>query len=224
MITSGEFGRADRLPTERELSVRIGLSRPTVREAIRGLEMMGVVDSRHGDGTYITNLDARLLLEATSFVAQLVQEEDVLDLFETRAILDSATAGLAAARATPADLEGLSERLEAMIAADTATSILDADIRFHATVAATSRNSILATLADSLSSRTYRTRFLMTSLPHQSSTRAMYAAHTAIYDAILGRNPAAASAAAAAHVAGTAAWLKAIAHPASTGERRPTEG
>jgi GntR family transcriptional repressor for pyruvate dehydrogenase complex len=62
MITSGEVGPGDRLPTERNLTTRLGLSRSTVREAIRSLELLGVVDSRQGDGTYVRKLDASLVL------------------------------------------------------------------------------------------------------------------------------------------------------------------
>src|SRR5207237_7272067 len=76
MITSGELGPGNRLPTERDLAVRLGLSRSTVREAIRGLKMLRILDVRHGEGIFITSLDARLLLEVTGFAMQLMRDHE----------------------------------------------------------------------------------------------------------------------------------------------------
>ena len=74
MITAGELGPGDRLPTERDLALRLGISRSTIREALHGLNMLRVLDVRHGDGIFITSLDARSLLEVTGFAIQLLRE------------------------------------------------------------------------------------------------------------------------------------------------------
>ena len=92
MITSGELGPGDRLHTERDLALRLGISRSTIREAIRGLNMLRVLDVRHGDGIFITSLDARSLLEVTGVAMQLLRDREVLDMFEVRAILEGAAA------------------------------------------------------------------------------------------------------------------------------------
>src|SRR2546430_16230614 len=100
MLTSGELGAGDRLPPERDLALRLGVPRSTVREAIRGLEMMRVLQVRHGEGIFVTSLDAPLLLEATGFAMRLMRDHEVVELLELRAILEGAAAGLASARMT----------------------------------------------------------------------------------------------------------------------------
>src|SRR3954447_13832502 len=80
LLTSGELGPGDRLPAERDLALRLGVSRSTIREAIRGLEMMRVLQVRHGEGIFVTSLDAPLLLEATGFAMQLMRDHEVVDL------------------------------------------------------------------------------------------------------------------------------------------------
>src|SRR5207302_1367392 len=85
----------------------------TVREAIRGLEMMRVLQVRHGEGIFVTSLDAPLLLEATGFAMQLMRDHEVVDLLELRAILEGAAAGLASARITDEQLRSLLRRLAA---------------------------------------------------------------------------------------------------------------
>src|SRR5229473_6782024 len=73
LLTSGEIGPGDRLPPERDLALRLGVSRSSLREAIRGLEMMRVVQVRHGGGIFVTSLDAPLLLEAVGLAMQLMR-------------------------------------------------------------------------------------------------------------------------------------------------------
>ena len=117
LLTSGELGPGDRLPTERDLALGLGVSRSTVREAIRGLEMMRVLQVRHGEGIFVTSLDAPLLLEATGFALQLMRDHEVVDLLELRAILEGAAAGLASARMTDEQRRSLLQRLEELDAA-----------------------------------------------------------------------------------------------------------
>src|SRR5712692_1865725 len=160
LLTSGELGPGDRLPTERDLALSLGVSRSTVREAIRGLEMMRVLQVRHGEGIFVTSLDAPLLLEAMGFAMQLMRDHEVVDLLELRAILEGAAAGLASARMTEEQQRTLLRRLEELDAASTADELLEADIAFHASIAAGAGNVVLASLLDSLSARTYRARHL----------------------------------------------------------------
>ena len=155
LLTSGELGPGDRLPNERDLALRLALSRSTVREAIRGLEMMRVLQVRHGEGIFVTSLDAPLLLEATGFAMQLMRDHEVVDLLELRAILEGAAAGLASARITDEQLRSLSRRLEEFDTAATADELLEADIAFHACIAAGAGNVMLASLLDTFSARTF---------------------------------------------------------------------
>ncbi|WP_256390256.1 GntR family transcriptional regulator, partial [Vibrio parahaemolyticus] len=70
------------------MSERLGLSRNSLREAVKALDMMRVLDVRRGDGTYVTSLEPRLLLEAMTFVADLHQDGSVLEIFEVRRVLE----------------------------------------------------------------------------------------------------------------------------------------
>jgi GntR family transcriptional regulator, transcriptional repressor for pyruvate dehydrogenase complex len=107
MIRSGELRPGDRLPPEKELSEALGLSRSSLREAVKALEVIRVLDVRRGDGTYVTSLTPDILLDAMSFVVDIHQDSSVLELFEVRRILEPAAATLAAPRATAADIAHL---------------------------------------------------------------------------------------------------------------------
>jgi GntR family transcriptional regulator, transcriptional repressor for pyruvate dehydrogenase complex len=210
LLTSGALGPGDRLPTERDLALDLGVSRSTVREAIRGLEMMRVLQVRHGEGIFVTSLDAPLLLEAMGFAMQLMRDHEVLDLLELRAILEGAAAGLASARMTDEQRRTLSLRLDELDAASTADELLEADIAFHASIAAGAGNVVLASLLDTFSARTYRARHLNAGLGLDEALVRSRAAHRRIYEAVAARDPEAARASASAHVANVARWLRSV--------------
>ena len=98
LIISGSWGPGDRLPKESELAAQLGLSRNSLREAVRALSQLRVLEVRQGDGTYVTSLEPELLLESTSFVSHLLVGESALELFEVRRLLEGSAAALAAAR------------------------------------------------------------------------------------------------------------------------------
>ena len=212
MITSGEFGSGDRLPTERDLSHRLGFSRGTLREAIRSLELVGVLDSRQGDGTYVQQLDSGLVLGATGFVSQLFGDEDVLEMFEVRAVLESAAASLAASRSTPEALEQLRCTVDGMLAAVTPEAYVEADIAFHSLIGTLAGNKLLAALIESFSVRTHPVRLytqLNVAQADYPSPAGLSNEHVALLDAIVNRDPIGAAAAAVAHarIAGTD-WVR----------------
>src|SRR5205807_9087946 len=107
LIISGGWGPGDRLPKESELAAQLGLSRNSLREAVRALSQLRVLEVRQGDGTYVTSLEPELLLESTSFVSHLLVGESALELFEVRRLLEGAAAALAAARIDEAGKEAL---------------------------------------------------------------------------------------------------------------------
>jgi GntR family transcriptional regulator, transcriptional repressor for pyruvate dehydrogenase complex len=210
MITAGELGPGDRLPTERDLALRLGISRSTIREALHGLSMLRVVDVRHGDGIFITSLDARILLEVTGFAIQLLRDREVLDMFEVRAVLEGSAAALASARITEEQRADLGQRLHALDASTGIEDLLEADIAFHAGVAAAAGNPMLASLLDTFSARTYRARYLRGSVGFNEIIVDSRQAHRRIYEAVISRDPEVARAAASAHVAGVASWLRSV--------------
>lgn len=158
LIERGELGPGDRLPAERELALRVGVSRPSVRAGLRALAAMGVVQSRHGAGTFIRGGPPVLGSEPLSFLAALhgfTRDE----MFEARRILEVGVAGLAAERATGDQLATISEEITGMYASmDDPQAFLVHDIRFHRAVAAAAANPILASLVEMVSGIFYEHR------------------------------------------------------------------
>ena len=113
MILDGELVPGDRLPPEKELSERLGLSRSSMREAIKALEVIRVLDVRQGDGTYVTSLEPRLLLEAMSFVVDLHDDATAAVLHVPSHVVGVAKAPVVASRddGIP-DLERLTAELD----------------------------------------------------------------------------------------------------------------
>src|SRR4030088_3139041 len=92
LIVSGSWGPGDRLPKESELAAQLGLSRNSLREAVRALSQLRVLEVRQGDGTYVSSLEPDLLLESTGFVSHLLLGETAVALSEVRCILQRAAA------------------------------------------------------------------------------------------------------------------------------------
>src|SRR3954467_3928280 len=89
MILDGRLRPGDRLPVEKNLATTLGLSRGTLREAVRALTLIGGLDTRQGDGTYVTSLEPHMLLASLSFTMDLHQGSAELYLLETRRALES---------------------------------------------------------------------------------------------------------------------------------------
>src|SRR5215216_3966545 len=97
MILGGELRPGERLPKEAELAEHLGLSRNSLREAVKALSLIRVLDVRQGDGTYVTSLEPNLLLDAMSFVVDFHRDDTVLEFLEVRRILEPAATAMAAA-------------------------------------------------------------------------------------------------------------------------------
>lgn len=207
MILSGEIGPGDRLPPEKDLSERLGLSRSSMREAVKALEVIRVLDVRRGDGTYVTSLEPRLLLEAMSFVVDLQLDSSILDLFAVRRILEPAAVGLAAARMTPADVQALRALLGAVDDSTDVEGLVAHDLEFHGSIARASGNSYLASLIESLSSQTVRAR-IWRGLTQKNSVARTLAEHHAIVDALERGDAELAQALTTVHVSGVEQWLR----------------
>jgi biotin operon repressor len=100
MILTGDLAPGDRLPPEADLAAKLGLSRTSLREAVRALTVLGVIDTRQGDGSYITGLGPELLLGALGLAVDLQREDTIPDLIAVRRILEPAATALAATRVT----------------------------------------------------------------------------------------------------------------------------
>ena len=208
LIISGSWGPGDRLPRESELAAQLGLSRNSLREAVRALSQLRVLEVKQGDGTYVTSLEPELLLESTSFVSHLLVGESALELFEVRRLLEGAAAALAAARIDAAGREELGRKLQQMIESETVEALVEADVDFHAVIARATGNTFLTSLLASLSSRTIRAR-LWRGREVDNALDVTRDEHRRIYEAVVGGDPELARAAAVAHIASGERWLRA---------------
>ncbi|HTJ40410.1 MAG TPA: FadR/GntR family transcriptional regulator [Dactylosporangium sp.] len=207
MITSGELGPGDRLPKEADLAERLGLSRNSLREAVKALSMIRVLDVRQGDGTYVTSLEPNLLLDALSFVVDFHRDDTVLQFLEVRRILEPAATALATQRMTDADVVKLQSVLDQLGDDPTIESLVANDLEFHRLIAAGSGNAVLCSLIDGLSGPTTRAR-IWRGLTQEGAALRTREQHQAIVDAISTRQPDLARSWASIHVAGVEEWLR----------------
>lgn len=207
MIAEGRLEPGERLPTERELAARLGISRSSMREAIRALTVLGVLEARHGSGIYVTSLEAGDLLETFGVVADLSRGPRLVELLEVRRILESTATALAAARIGEDELAEVAKHLEAMNATDDPEEILSHDLAFHRAIAGAAGNDTMAAILEGLSSRTFRAR-VWRGYQEEGAFERTRREHARIHHALLARDPEAARAAAAAHVGEVEEWLK----------------
>jgi GntR family transcriptional repressor for pyruvate dehydrogenase complex len=150
LVQTGNLRPGDRLPPERELIEIFGIGRPGLRESLRSLATLGVIEIRHGGGAYITGLDAKRLLAPLDFVLSLTPK--ILDeSTECRRLIECDAVRKAAENATAADIAEFEEMLRAHAAVKTdpvGFRILDS--RFHSKIYATARNSVLEKVATAL--------------------------------------------------------------------------
>jgi GntR family transcriptional repressor for pyruvate dehydrogenase complex len=207
MITSGDLGPGDRLPPEKELSERLGLSRNSLREAVKALEVIRVLDVRRGDGTYVTSLEPRLLLEAMSFVVDLHTDRSVLEIFGVRRILEPAAAALAARGMTPEALSRLEGLIDEASTLGGIEDLVQHDLEFHQTIVEASGNEYLSRLVESMSSGTVRAR-VWRGITQQGATDRTISEHRGILDALRRGDPRLAEALMLTHIAGIENWLR----------------
>lgn len=207
MIVRGELAPGSRLPPEKELADHLGLSRSSMREAVKALEVIRVLDVRRGDGTYVTSLEPKLLLEAISFVIDLHDDDSLLEIFSVRRILESHATGLAAQRASDEDVAMLDAEIGEVASDTDIQTLVEHDVRFHGAIARLAGNDYLASLLESLTSQTVRAR-VWRGLTQSGAVERTLAEHRAILDAIADHDMELATAMAQVHIAGIERWLR----------------
>ncbi|MFJ1796088.1 FadR/GntR family transcriptional regulator [Kitasatospora griseola] len=207
MIVSGEMRPGSRLPKEADLAERLGLSRNSLREAVKALSLIRVLDVRQGDGTYVTSLEPNLLLDALGFVVDFHQDSSVLEFLEVRRILEPAAAAMAARVMPDEEISALGDLLEGLSDDASLQELIDNDLEFHRRIAAGSGNTVLCSLVDGLSGPTARAR-IWRGLTEEGAVDRTRQQHHAILDAISHRRPDLAHAWATVHVAGVEQWLR----------------
>lgn len=186
----------DRLPAERELAARLGVSRASVSQAMIALEVQGIVVVRHGDGTYLRRNPVD---DDAPLPALMDRRRRLPEVLEARDALEAKLAELAAARRTEADLAAIDDALEAMSAAIRSGDIAtEEDERFHSAVTAAAHNTVIANLMHRLAVPLEEMR--LESLSQPGRPPLSLASHQRIAAAIRRSDPGAAAAAARAHV------------------------
>ncbi|MEV6666114.1 FadR/GntR family transcriptional regulator [Streptomyces nigra] len=207
MIVSGALRPGDRLPKESELAAALGLSRNSLREAVRALSLIRILDVRQGDGTYVTSLDPQLLLEALSFVVDFHRDDTVLEFLAVRRILEPAATAMAAARIGEQQLDALAGELDRLGDAPSVEELVASDLEFHRGIVRASGNSVLCSLVDGLSGPTTRAR-IWRGLTQQDAVARTLHEHRAILAALRDRDAEAARSWATVHIASVEQWLR----------------
>jgi GntR family transcriptional repressor for pyruvate dehydrogenase complex len=209
MILTGELAPGEKLPPESDLAANLGLSRSSLREAVRALTLLGVIDTRQGDASYITSLGPELLLGALGLAMDLQREESMADLVGVRRVLEPAATAMAAVRLTAEELVRLRTLIQPELSADRVCEHVQLDWEFHHAIVRASGNDLLVALLDGLAAPTMRMRIWRGISVPGALERTIFE-HRAILDALEARDTDLAHAAATLHVAGVEAWVRSL--------------
>ena len=198
LISEGRLKSGDQLPPERDLAEQFKVSRTSVREALRTLESLGLIEIRPGEGTFVREVSVESLIEPLAQVI-LSHREAVAELFEARRLLEPAIAGLAARRASRDEIQQMDRILEDQAkAVAVGRTGLDQDAAFHAAIAASARNRAITRIVNALMDLLTQSREESLQTPGRP-TRS-HQDHLRILDAIRRRDEAAAQAAMRDHL------------------------
>jgi DNA-binding FadR family transcriptional regulator len=198
LVAQGKLKSGDRLPPERELAERFKVSRASVREALRALESMRLIQIRVGEGSFVREISVDSLVEPLA-LAILTRREATSDLFEARRLLEPPIAGLAALRATPEEVREM-ERIVEHQGAEVARGHtgLSEDAAFHAAIAASAHNHAISRIVHALVDLLKKSR--EESLQSPGRPKRSHGDHERILAAIGARDPEAARKAMLDHV------------------------
>jgi DNA-binding FadR family transcriptional regulator len=193
MIIDGRLRPGDRLPVEKDLATALGVSRNPLREGVRALSIMGVLETRQGDGTYVTTLDPSMLLIPMGFVVDLQAGSGTHHLHAVRRILETEAAASAARLIDPDELQAAADLLrhnETELALDEPNheTVIENDIAFHRIIAQAAGNPVLAALIDALGGRTMRDR-LRRSITQPGADETAHREHLSILSALTTHDP-----------------------------------
>ena len=191
LISDRQLRPGDKLPPERDLAATMQVSRPSLREALRALAMLNVVEIRQGSGTYVCSLRPEVLIEHLDFVFAL-DDTTFAELLEARQMLEPGLAAAAAIRATDeemAQLRACVSRAAAQV--DDPEAFLFADLELHQIISVAARNQIIARVMESLTRLGMASRRRTATLPGVRAQSVQD--HQAIVEALARRDPEAAA-------------------------------
>jgi len=179
-LLSGQLAEGERLPSERELTEILGVGRSAVREALKPLALLGIVEIRQGSGTYFRGTTSELLPRVIEW-SLLLGDRSVSELVEARATVEQAMARLAAKHRDDAQLARMAAAIETMSARDGET-FSAADGQFHVCISEASQNRVLAGILSSI--RELQRKWIETVVDHESDLDALFHLHEEIFAAI----------------------------------------
>jgi GntR family transcriptional regulator, transcriptional repressor for pyruvate dehydrogenase complex len=196
-LLSGAVTPGERIPSERELAERLGVGRSAVREALKPLALLGVVDVRQGNGTFFRGTESALLPRVVEW-GLLLGERTVADLVEARGPVEVALARLAAVRRTEDQLARLRGHLADMRAAGSVEDFTEADTAFHLCLAEAASSAVLGGILNSI--RELLRTWIRTVVSDLPGTGPLYREHSKIFKAVQSQDPVAAAAAMEVHM------------------------
>lgn len=186
-VVRGSWKPGDRVPPERELCQQLGIARTSLREALKAMELVGMLDSRVGDGTFVcprSEFLSRPLLWAFTGT----DHDELQEIMEARTIIEENLAGLAASRGTGEQIDKIGEAVQMMRdSIARGDSILDADMAFHLAVSAAAQNGVLTNAVHLL--RNLMRQWIYYKLMIPDIPEIVLKRHVAIYRAIAARKP-----------------------------------
>ena len=192
LISRGELKPGDRVPSERELASMLGVSRPSVREAIMVLDAMGFLETKQGGGTFVRTLTETSIADPLTRLVQKKDPEMLRALAEVRMGLESWSAYLAAKRAKPTEIDEM-RRLYAIMEKQAARGGWDSEVdaKFHYVITAASHNSLQMHVLDSIHTLFHTTIqvALMEFYRQEGHVEILLAHHREIMEAIAAREP-----------------------------------
>lgn len=192
-IREGRYRAGDRLPTERELAEQLGVGRTSVREGLRFLEKLGILEIRQGTGTVVRSLSLGEVFEHLVPVQTIIElpNRDVRNIMHVRRVLETESAQLAARHATEKQLGRLERLLDGMAASlEEPRDYLEMDLEFHVVVAEAAANPVLAQLVNLI--RDIYTRYFEIVLRDPEMNKTSLDFHRQLYAALRDHDPEAA--------------------------------
>ncbi len=194
LIDSGHIPKGGKLPPERKLAKILNVSRPSLRVAIKALSLLGILENRQGDGTYLTNSD-EWSLEPLSIILS-VKKGALLDIFEARESIENSCAGFAALRRDEEDLKELQKALDNMQANfDDPDKYIEQDLAFHKAVIHAAENMVFVDLMKKIFTLLVDNRNKNRKYPSELYREKNFQQHIAIFEGIKNGDPQKATAA-----------------------------
>ena len=206
MIVSGTLRPGDRLPNEADLAAELGMSPNSLREAVKALSLLNILDVRQGDGTYVSSLEPDVLLEAVTFVLDFHRDETMMQAFQVRAILEPAATAMAAQLIGEGELGRLRDLVDGLGDSPSIEALVANDMEFHRRIAAASGIPLLCSLLETISGPTVRAR-IWRGIAQQEAVARTLAEHRSILDALESHDAETARAWATIHMSSVTRWL-----------------